>query len=74
MHEGSIHLPQLGVQPRIPLAKIDAVVAANLGPARVRGNAQPNATYRHIAMYLCKHVGGWSTRPHRKFYNGKNQP
>ena len=70
--ELSSHLPQLGVRPRIPLAKIDAVVAANLGPARVSGNAQPNAMYRHIAMYLCKHVGGWSTARVGKFYNGRD--
>lgn len=61
MREESSQFPQLGVRPSIRLAKIDAIVAANLGPARVCGNAQPNAVYRHIAMYLCKHVGGWST-------------
>ena len=72
MREESSHLPQLGVRPSIPLAKIDAVVAANLGPARVCGNAQPNAMYRHIAMYLCKHVGGWSTTRIGKFYNGRD--
>lgn len=72
MREKSSHLSQLGVRPSIPLAKIDAVVATNLGPARVRGNAQPNAMYRHIAMYLCKHVGGWSTTRIGKFYNGRD--
>ena len=46
-------------RPRIPLSKIDAVVAEHLGPARVRGNAQRNVLYRHIAMYLGKLVGGW---------------
>ena len=72
MREMSSHFPQLGVRPSIPLAKIDAVVAGNLGPARVPGNAQPNAMYRHIAMYLCKHVGGWSTTRIGKFYNGRD--
>jgi chromosomal replication initiation ATPase DnaA len=72
MRETSSQLLQLGVRSNIPLAKIDAVVAANLGPARVCGNAQPNAMYRHIAMYLCKHVGGWSTTRIGKFYNGRD--
>ena len=72
MREESSQFPQLGVRPSIPLAKIDAVVAGKLGPARVRGNAQPNAMYRHIAMYLCKHVGGWSTTRIGKFYNGRD--
>jgi hypothetical protein len=72
MREESSHLPQLGVRPSIPLAAIDAIVATNLGPARVCGNAQPNAMYRHVAMYLCKHVGGWSTTRIGKFYNGRD--
>ena len=72
MREMSSHFPQLGVRPGIPIAEIDTVVAGNLGPARVRGNAQPNAMYRHIAMYLCKHVGGWSTTRIGKFYNGRD--
>ena len=46
---------------QIGLAQIDAVVSAHLGPARVRGNAQPAAFNRQVAMYLAKHVGGWST-------------
>jgi hypothetical protein len=56
---------------RVPLSKIDAIVAKHLGPARVQGNAQPNALYRQIAMYLGKHVGGWSTTQIGKFYNGR---
>ena len=44
MREESSDCLQLAVWPRIPLATIDAIVAANLGPARVRGNAQPNAS------------------------------
>jgi hypothetical protein len=63
---------QVRIGPSIPIAEIDAVVAANLGPARVRGNAQPNVLYRQIAMYLCKHVGGWSTTRIGRFYNGRD--
>ncbi|MGH9633017.1 MAG: helix-turn-helix domain-containing protein, partial [Bryobacteraceae bacterium] len=58
--------------PRIPLVKIDAIVSEHLGPARVRGNAQPSALYRQIAMYLGKHVGGWSTSRIGRFYNGRD--
>ena len=46
---------------RIPLSAIDAAVAARLGPGRVCGNAQPAVFSRQVAMYLAKHVGGWST-------------
>jgi hypothetical protein len=54
---------------RIALARIDAVVSARLGPARVRGNAQPAAFHRQIAMYLAHRVGGWSTTRIGRFYN-----
>ena len=37
---------------RIALARIDSLVSAKLGPARVRGNAQPAALNRQVAMYL----------------------
>ena len=57
---------------RVPLAVIDAAVCARLGPARVRGNAQPAAFNRQIAMYLAKHVGGWSATSIGKFYNGRD--
>ena len=46
---------------RIPLSAIDAAVAARLGPGRVCGNAQPAVFSRQVAMYLAKHLGGWST-------------
>ena len=62
---------QIG-RPRIPLSKIDAVVSEHLGPARVRGNAQPSVLYRQIAMYLGKHVGGWSTTRIGHFYHGRD--
>ncbi len=57
---------------RVPLAAIDAAVCARLGPARVPGNAQPAAFHRQVAMYLARHVGGWSTTSIGKFYNGRD--
>src|SRR5580658_10750472 len=57
---------------RVALADIDSVVSARLGPARVTGNAQPAAFNRQVAMYLAKHVGGWSTVKIGKFYNGRD--
>lgn len=57
---------------RIPLSRIDAVVAARLGPGRVAGNAQPAVFSRQVAMYLAKHVGGWSTTRIGRFYNGRD--
>ena len=57
---------------RISLAQIDAAVTARLGPARVRGNAQPAVFNRQVAMYLAKHVAGWSTTRIGKFYNGRD--
>jgi hypothetical protein len=57
---------------RIPLTTIDQIVTENLGPARVRSKAQPEALFRQIAMYLAKHVGGWSTTRIGKFYNGRD--
>jgi hypothetical protein len=57
---------------RIPLETIDSVVCARLGPARVTGNAQPAAFNRQVAMYLAKHVGGWSTTRIGRFYNGRD--
>jgi hypothetical protein len=57
---------------RIPLTTIDRIVTENLGPARVRSKSQPEALFRQIAMYLAKHVGGWSTTRIGKFYNGRD--
>jgi DnaA-like protein len=57
---------------RVSLAQIDAVVAAHLGPARVKGNAQPAVFNRQIAMYLAKHVGRWSTTRIGRFYHGRD--
>ena len=58
--------------PRIPLALIDQVVSARLGQTRVEGNAQPAVFHRQIAMYLAKHLGGWSTTRIGRFYNGRD--
>jgi hypothetical protein len=57
---------------RISLAHIDSVVAGRLGPARVRGNAQPAVFSRQVAMYLAKHIGCWSTTQIGRFYNGRD--
>ena len=38
----------------------------------MKGNAQPAVFNRQIAMYLAKHVGGWSTTAIGKFYNGRH--
>jgi hypothetical protein len=58
--------------PRVSLAKIDEMVSARLGTTRVAGNAQPAVFNRQIAMYLAKHVGGWSTTAIGRFYNGRD--
>jgi hypothetical protein len=57
---------------RIPLATIDRVVAARLGQTRVQGNAKPAVLNRQIAMYIAKHIGGWSTTRIGRFYNGRD--
>src|SRR5258708_36387212 len=65
-------LPSTGLaRNRIALARIDAVGSARLGPARVRGNAQPAAFHRQVAMYLAHRVGGWGTTRIGRFYNGR---
>ena len=57
---------------RVSLTDINAIVAAQLGPGRVKGNAQPAVFSRQIAMYLAEHVGGWSTTQIGRFYNGRD--
>jgi Bacterial dnaA protein helix-turn-helix len=57
---------------RLSLATIDAVVSARLGPTRVQGNAQPACFNRQIAMYLAKHVAGWSTTCIGRYYHGRD--
>jgi hypothetical protein len=39
---------------RVSLTDINAIVAAQLGSGRVKGNAQPAVFSRQIAMYLAK--------------------
>lgn len=62
----------LRLKARVPLSIVDATVSARLGTTRVSGNAQPAAFNRQVAMYLAKHVGGWSTTRIGKFYNGRD--
>jgi DnaA-like protein len=57
---------------RIPLAEIDAVVSARLGPTRGLGNSQPACFNRQVSMYLASHVGRWSTTVIGRFYNGRD--
>lgn len=57
---------------RLSLATIDTVVSARLGPTRVPGHEQPACFNRQVAMYLAKHVGGWSTTVIGRFYNGRD--
>ena len=64
--------PRLQLTPRIALTIIDATVSAHLGTTRVTGNAQPAVFNRQIAMYLAKHVGGWSTTRIGRYYNGRD--
>jgi hypothetical protein len=57
---------------RIPLAEIDALVSARLGPTRGLGNSQPACFNRQIAMYLAARVGRWSTTIIGRFYGGRD--
>jgi hypothetical protein len=57
---------------RLSLAAIDAAVSARLGPTRTLGNAQPACFNRQVAMYLARHLGGWSTTAIGRFYNGRD--
>lgn len=57
----------------ISLRQIETIVSAHLGPGRVAGNAQGPCFSRQVAMYLAKHVGGWSTPKIGKFYNGRHR-
>ncbi|MFL6451874.1 MAG: helix-turn-helix domain-containing protein [Bryobacteraceae bacterium] len=57
---------------RLSLETIDAAVSCRLGPTRVAGNEQPACFNRQVAMYLAKHVGGWSTTLIGRFYNGRD--
>jgi hypothetical protein len=65
-------VPKMTSGRRLRLADIDAAVAARLGPTRGLGNSQPACFNRQVAMYLAKHVGGWSTTIIGRFYNGRD--
>lgn len=65
-------MPNLNLGRRLRLADIDAAVAARLGPTRGLGNSQPACFNRQVAMYLAKHVGGWSTKIIGRFYSGRD--
>jgi hypothetical protein len=60
-----------GIWP-VTLSQIEATVSAHLGPGRVPGNKQGECFSRQISMYLAKHLGGWSTPPIGRFYNGRH--
>lgn len=57
---------------RIPLAEIDALVSARLGPTRGLGNSQPACFNRQVAMYLAARIGRWSTTVIGRFYGGRD--
>ena len=57
---------------RIPLAQIEAIVAARLGPGRVPGNAQPPAFSRQVAMYLASRVGNRRSHGSHRCFEGDN--
>ena len=57
---------------RIPLAEIDALASARLGPTRGLGNSQPACFNRQVAMYLAARVGRWSTTVIGRFYGGRD--
>jgi len=56
----------------IPLSQIEEVVSAHLGPGRVHSNAAAPCLSRQVAMYLAKHVAGWSLPKIGRFYNGRH--
>lgn len=64
--------PDPAIRRRIPIAEIDAAVCARLGPTRGLGNSQPACFNRQVAMYLAKHVGGWTTTIIGRFYHGRD--
>ena len=57
---------------RIPLAEIDSLVCARLGPTRGLGNSQPACFNRQVAMYLAARIGRWSTTVIGRFYGGRD--
>ena len=57
---------------RIPLAKIDALVTAHLGPTRSVENFHHVCFNRQVAMYLASRLGRWSTTVIGRYYNGRD--
>lgn len=64
--------PHLAVRRRISLAEIDAAVTRYLGATRGLGKSQPACFNRQVAMYLAKHLAGWSTTVIGRYYNGRD--
>lgn len=56
----------------IPLSQIEEIVAAHLGPGRIRSNAAAPCLSRQVSMYLAKHIAGWSLPKIGRFYNGRH--
>jgi hypothetical protein len=57
---------------QIPIAQIERVVAAQLGPGRFRSRDRGTCFSRQISMYLARHVGGWTMAKIGRFYNGRH--
>jgi hypothetical protein len=57
---------------KVPLIRIDQLVALHLGPGRVSGNEQRQCFSRQVSMYLAWQVGGWSMAGIGRFYNGRH--
>lgn len=58
----------------IPMAAIDEIVSAHLGPGRIRSNAAAPCLSRQVSMYLAKYVGRWSLPKIGRFYNARRFP
>jgi hypothetical protein len=77
MREEPSHLPQLGVRPSIPLGRIDAVVAASLGPDRVspQCTTQCNVSiHRHVSVQACwrlEHDARWEVLQRERSFKSK---
>jgi hypothetical protein len=64
--------PLVAARRRISLAEIDAAVTRHLGATRGLGKSQPACFNRQMAMYLAKHLDGWSTTVIGRYYNGRD--
>ena len=52
---------------RVPMARIEEIVSAHLGPGRVRGNESGACFSRQVSMYLGRHVGVLEYHQNRSF-------